>query len=118
MSTQTIACFLYEPDGTPLAPGVCHREVADDLRDALAIVLDRPGRVIQRCLLGDVRRVWVHLRDGALLPTQVERIFFDPTRGRVCALRTESVAGDTRSPLTAADLPSGDERSRASETRL
>ena len=107
MSTESVACFLYEPDGTPLAQGTCDWNVVDTLRDGLAIVLDQPGRVIQRCLLGDVRRVWVHLRDGALLPTRVERIFFDPKRGRVCALRVESRAADARSTTHSAPLPSG-----------
>jgi hypothetical protein len=50
-------------------------------------VLDRPGRLVQRCVLGNLRRVWVHLRDGSLLVAEVERVSLAPTQGRTCALR-------------------------------
>jgi hypothetical protein len=107
VSAESMACFLFESDGTPLAPGICHCTASETVRDALAIVLVQPGRVITRCLLGDVRRVWVHLRDGVLLPAQVERIFFDPKRGRICALRVESAAGDVDSPPAVASVRAG-----------
>ncbi len=98
MSEQTMACYLYERDGTLLAVGNCRLACAPHAHGTLTTVLDRPGRVIQRCLLGEVHEAWLQLRDGALLPVHVERVFFDPECGRTCVLRVEDAR---RAPVTA-----------------
>src|SRR5215211_8763599 len=95
MSPRAIACHLYEPDGAPLSAATC---LLDDAPAPAAppaaasptvvlTALDRPGRVVERCLVGPARAVWLHLRDGTLLPGRLERVFYEPARGRSCAVR-------------------------------
>lgn len=84
MSAQPITCRLEEPDGTPLAGGMVRLASADE---AEVTGLDRPGRVVQRCLLGGLREVVVRLGEGAPITAYLERIAFDARQGRVCLLR-------------------------------
>lgn len=98
MPLQSIACHLYEPDGASLSTATCLFDDTPAPLDAppqslppvtVLTALDRPGRVVERCLLGPVGTVWLHLRDetGTLLPAEVEQVFFDPAAGRCCAVR-------------------------------
>lgn len=86
MDSSVVACSLYEPDGTPLAAGTAHLTSGTSAWEALVAALDLPGRVVQRCLLGGVREIRVRLGDGVPMIARVERVFFDPKLGRVCAL--------------------------------
>jgi hypothetical protein len=91
MIADAVACYLYEPDGTLVVSGLFSAP-SGRAGEALLTMLDRPGRLVQRCLLGPVRSVWLHLADGTLLGAHVERVFFDPTAGRSAHLRLVSVA--------------------------
>ena len=84
MSTQSIACRLEEPDGTLLAAGLMRLATAGE---AEVTGLDRPGRVVQRCLLGGLRDILLRLGDSAPVTARMERIAFDARQGRVCTLR-------------------------------
>jgi hypothetical protein len=86
MILDVTACRLYEPDGTLLAAGSCQLTTGADHTDVRA-VLDEPGRVLQRCLLGPVKQVRVRLATGRQLTTQVARVYFDARQGRTCLLR-------------------------------
>ena len=86
MPARDITCYLFEPDGTLLTVGTARLRAALGAGEALVTALDQPGRLVQRCLLGNLQHVWVQLKDGALLPARVERVFFDPAAGRSCAL--------------------------------
>ena len=107
MPLPSIVCYLYEPDGTLISAATQlfepdHAEPTTNIPaepappQVVATGLDHAGRLVNRCLLGPTRTLWLQLRDGALLPAQVERVFFDPdpTHGRSCVLR-----------LTSTDLP-------------
>jgi hypothetical protein len=62
-------CFLAEPDGTELASGTLYDWCCASGEQWLSVRLDRPGRVIKRCL------------------TERYRIAFVPRLGQVCVLR-------------------------------
>lgn len=83
----SLVCHLYEPNGTYLTAGICAVEEVPGAGATLVVLPERPGRVVQRCLLDQLCTLWVHLPGGALLRTSVERVFFDPIRGRTCLLR-------------------------------
>lgn len=91
MTAQPVAWSLYEPDGTLLARGLGHELPEHGASAAVLTVIEQPGRLVQRCLLGDLRRVWVHAPGQAPRPAQVERVHFDPRHGRICALHFEPV---------------------------
>ncbi len=86
---RTVACDLYEPDGTPLSAGTARLRPALAAWEAVVTALDRPGQVVQRCLLGGVQELHVRLDGAAPLTARVERVSYDPTLGRTCTLRLE-----------------------------
>ncbi|MGD9892618.1 MAG: hypothetical protein AB7R89_27790 [Dehalococcoidia bacterium] len=90
MIAQQLDCQLYESSGTFLANGTC--ELSGPLAPGTSVVMavQVPGRVISRSLLGPVRRVRIKVGGGSPLPAHVERIFFDPKRGRALQLRVDS----------------------------
>ena len=90
MSAPT-PCRIDEPDGTPLASGTA--ELEPSTATARIVALDRPGQLVQRCLLGGLRRVRLHLGDGACAPAEIERVFFDPAAGRCCTVRLGEATG-------------------------
>lgn len=85
MTAQPLVCHLEELDGTPLAAGLARMD--DATPQATVTALDRPGRVVQRCLLGGLRDLRLRLGDAAPVPVRIERITFDPALGRTCTLR-------------------------------
>ena len=87
MATHVVTCVLYEPDGAALTSGSCVLDDSAPARELYIQDLGAPGRLVQRCLAGPVRRVWLHLRDGRLASAEVARLSFDPTHGRSCVLR-------------------------------
>ncbi|MGD9889845.1 MAG: hypothetical protein AB7R89_01900 [Dehalococcoidia bacterium] len=90
MALQSHICQLYEPDGRPLATGTCPFASAPAAGTRVIVSMkDRPGHVIQRCLLGRLCDVRVQFEGGTPVPAQIERAFFDPKLGRACVLRVE-----------------------------
>jgi hypothetical protein len=80
-------CRLADDTGGVLSTGIL-RPAAIAPGAVLAIThLDRPGDVVRRCLLGDLRGVQVLLANGEALPAVVERVFYEPGPGRVCIVR-------------------------------
>jgi hypothetical protein len=87
MNAHAVACHLFEPDGTPLAAGTAEVDARAAIPTAVVTALDRPGRIVQRCLVGGLQRLRLQLDGGTPVAVLVERIVFDPRRGRVCTLR-------------------------------
>lgn len=83
MSTD---CRLSEPDGTLVSHGRVQRSLSGALNDVIISGIDNPGRLINRCLIGPVRQVLLHLGDGPAHQALVHRVRFDPKLGRVCVL--------------------------------
>lgn len=83
---------LYELDGTPLATGRCPTAADTTIDAGVVVIVDQPGRVVQRCLLGPVHELLVVCGDdgGRWQRAVVERVFFEPGFGRLCVLRIES----------------------------
>jgi hypothetical protein len=96
MAAEPRAWYLFDPEGHLLAHGRprCDERVAADL---LTLTLSRPGRLLQRCLLGGSRDLWLQPPSGDLLPVHVERLFFDPRAGRICVLRLKASSLPARS---------------------
>jgi hypothetical protein len=81
-------CWLTEPCGRLLTRGRCAtHETADGIPRVEITDLEHPGQLVQRCLTGSVRTVWVHLEDGSRFLVQVEDVAYDPRTGRRCLLR-------------------------------
>lgn len=80
-------CSMTEPDGTPLAGGVLHYRYREPAQEWVTVRLERPGQILQRCLLGDLRVVLLRIDSGAERLAEVDRLVFDPNLGRVCVLR-------------------------------
>ena len=94
MAARAMTCMLYEPDGAALTSGTCTVGDARPPSELRIRDLGAPGRLVQRCLAGPVRRVWLHLHDGRLARAEIARVSFDSAHGRSCVLRmvdTESV---------------------------
>jgi len=87
MNTQPLACQLYERDGTVLATGRCDLDGPPVASTRFVMIVDAPGRVIERTLVGAVRLVCVQVGRILPLPAEVERIAFDRSRGRILQLR-------------------------------
>ncbi len=85
-------CYLYESSGKLLTTGIWLFDAGSRMHEVLVTELDHPGLLVQRCLLRESGRVWLQLRDGALLPARIERIFFDRQHGRTCRLHLEDAA--------------------------
>ena len=80
-------CWLLEPCGTPLTRGRCSTvKSGEGILHMEVTEVEHPGRLVQRCLTGSVRTVWVYLEDGRQFLAQVERVAFDPKTGRRCLL--------------------------------
>ncbi len=97
MAAEPRAWYLFDPEGHLLAYG---RPQHDDrgAADALALAVSQPGRLLQRCLLGGSRDLWLQPPSGDLLPARVERLFFDPQVGRICVLRVRTPSAVARCP--------------------
>jgi hypothetical protein len=87
MSQQALGCHVYDRAGNELTGGSCLFEDESPAPEVVVTALDRPGQLIQRCLLGGMRELWLHLRDGRLVPGRLEQIYFQPDVGRVCVIR-------------------------------
>jgi hypothetical protein len=91
MATEHDRCFLYEPSGHLLGAGYCAGTIAEpDAGTVLMVVLDQPGRLVARSLVGPVRDIRLHHSDGTLVPARIARLYFDPRRGRICELLLDS----------------------------
>ena len=88
-------CTLTEPTGEPLASGVLHTRYRQAGQDWLVVRLDRPGRMIDRCLLGGLRQVVFAAADGPAVLLELDRLAFDPNLGRVCVLRGDESGMDS-----------------------
>ena len=101
MTPSAIACWLSEPDGTLLCRGIAHLPTTPQTKEVRVTAVDRPGRLVHRCLLGPIQRIVLSLADGRCLPARVERLFFDPRLGRTCVLQVSAPsipAAAVRSP--------------------
>jgi hypothetical protein len=85
-------CHLAELDGTPLASGALHQRCQELGERWVVVRLHRPGRMIERCLVGNLRQVLLSMDGGPPCRTELDRLSFDPRLGRVCVLR---LVGDT-----------------------
>ena len=105
MMTEADRCFLYEPNGQLLATGYCADAVLPmDAGTVLMVVLDRPGRLVARSLLGPVRDIRLQHADGTLVQGQIARLYFDPRRGRMCEVQVGSAVMGHRVPVLAAQI--------------
>lgn len=86
-TTEVLTCDLYEPDGRPLGRGTCRVHAEPDGTCTVTAVLNQPGHIVTRALLGPVEDVQLQLPGAVLLPAHIEDIFFDPHQGRTCLLR-------------------------------
>ena len=81
-------CRLLEPCGRLLSRGRCATiETADGISRVVITDLEHPGQLVQRCLTGSVRTVWVHLEDSRRFLAHIEDVTYDPKTGRRCLLR-------------------------------
>jgi hypothetical protein len=98
--SETDRCSLYEPGGQLLATGYCAlADTAVGTGTVLMVVLDRPGRLMARSLVGQVRDIRLHHADGRVVQGQIARLYFDPRRGRMCELQVSSAV--TAQPILA-----------------
>ena len=88
-------CTLTEPTGEPLADGALHTRYRQTGQDWLVVRLDRPGRMIERCLLGSLRQVMFAVAGGPAVLLELDRLAFDPHLGRVCVLRGDESGMDS-----------------------
>lgn len=105
---ETVACWLYEPDGALLSAGLVQRWDPGAACRVRVVGLDWPGQVIQRCLVGDVREVCLELEWGTRLPARVEEVRFDPALGRTCELHLTSVCCEPAVDAAIASQPEPD----------
>ena len=94
MAVEPRTWYLLDREGSLLAYGRPRRE--DEATDTLELTLSRPGRLLQRCLVGGGRDVWLQSPGGELFPARVERLFFDPQAGRICLLRRQAPSASAR----------------------
>jgi hypothetical protein len=85
--TSISTCQMTEPDGTPLAEGVLHHRYREPAQEWVTVRLERPGQIIQRCLVGNLRVVLLRIDSDPERRAEVDRLVFDPSIGRVCVLR-------------------------------
>jgi hypothetical protein len=90
-------CLLTEPDGTRLGEGTLHTWFEDAGQTCAVVRLDRPGRLIERCLGGELRRLFLSIAGAAPCWVEIDRLTFDPQLGRVCVLRLSDGAIAERS---------------------
>ena len=84
---QTHPCRLLDSKGTLVTAARCSIASAAGEWKAVVSTFDRPGQVVKRCLLGQLRNVLVQFEDGVTLGAEVERVYFDPKQGRTCTVR-------------------------------
>jgi hypothetical protein len=90
VNAEVVSCSLYEPDGTLLTAGMARVQPAGTEIEAVIVALDRPGRLVQLCLLGSLRELRLKLGMAAPVPARVERIAFDPQLGRTCTVHMDA----------------------------
>jgi hypothetical protein len=98
-AVSTPYCRMVDALGQEICEG---RVLASGAGDGVVLIgaLNRPGLVVQRCLLGGVRRVHIRFDDGRSLPATVEQVFLHPAFGRVCQARLSvDAALATREPV-------------------
>lgn len=95
MVAESRVWYLFDAEGHLLAYG-WPRDDERGAADTVALALSRPGRLLQHCLLGGSRDLWLQPPSGDLLPAHVERLFFDPHVGRICVLRVQVPAAPAR----------------------
>jgi len=89
-TTEPLLCSLAEPDGTILATARCSFRPQRRPREAIVTIVDRPGRVVSRCLLGHVRALVLQLPTGEVLHADLLQVSFDPRQGRTLLVRLTS----------------------------
>jgi hypothetical protein len=87
MESRSVACYVYDQKGNPVTAASFELHEAERGAEAVLSRMDQPGRLVQRCIVGGVRELWLHLRDGRLLPVSLESTYFQPDIGRVCVMR-------------------------------
>ena len=95
-------CRLVDAAGELVSGGLC--QVLDrDARGTRVRVtaLDRPGAVVQRCVLGALTTVVLQLADGEQLTARIERVDFDNREGRTCVLVVPAAAATAPRPPSA-----------------
>ncbi len=86
MTGHPIPCTVYERNGTPLTDGRCIS--ADPIaREVVVTALDQPGRVVARCILGNVQEVELQVAGAPRRSASITRLYMDPQLGRSCVLR-------------------------------
>jgi hypothetical protein len=85
---------LYLPDGTLLASGLVHDLVAVPDGQRVMLVVERPYRFLQECLLGGRNELFLSYNGGPRRPARVEQILFYHGVGRVCTLFVSNQRAD------------------------
>ena len=80
-------CHLAELNGTQLGEGTRHDWFEDAGQTWAVVRLDRPGRLIERCLMGDLRHLLLSIAGAAPCYVEIDHLTFNPHFGRVCVLR-------------------------------
>jgi hypothetical protein len=106
MKVRTVACRLYEPDGTLLADGSSRVEDMPAPGKTLWVAVADGERMVQRYLMDSVRDVQVQIGDGQTVPAAVERVSVSPRLGSICTLRIK----DGASPVGAVAAAAGQSR--------
>ena len=89
-----LSCTLTELDGASLGIARCSFKRDRGSEELNASGFDQPGRVVTRCLLGDVRVLLVRLPNGDVVRARVKRVSFEPGAGRVVTLQIEGSVRD------------------------
>ena len=100
MSSRSISCRLYEPDGTLLADGNSRAEDAPAPGKTIWVAVSDGDRMVHRYLLESIREVRLQFGDGPAVPAHVERVSISPRLGSICTLRIM----DGHSPDGSADI--------------
>jgi hypothetical protein len=87
MESRSVECYVYDQKGNPVTAASFEFHEEELEAEAVITCMDQPGQFIQRCIVGGARELWLHLRDGRLLPVWLETTYFMPDVGRVCVLR-------------------------------
>ncbi|MGD9889727.1 MAG: hypothetical protein AB7R89_13320 [Dehalococcoidia bacterium] len=85
---------LYLPDGTLLAGGVVHDLDALPDGQRVMLVVERPYRFLQECLLGGRNELFLSYDGGPRRLARIEQILFYYGVGRVCTLFVSSQEAD------------------------
>jgi hypothetical protein len=85
---------LYLPNGTLLAGGVVHNLVTLPDGQRVMLVIERPYRFLQECLLGGRNELFLSYNGGPRRLARVEQILFNHGVGRVCTLFVPNEGAD------------------------